>query len=243
MAGALVVMLLMLVLLPFLTRLLKVEVASNASAVVTGAPTPNKPELISVSAVYQMEEGTKKISSIYIEVFQTARSQVAYMEIPVDTKVNLSEELYKNLQTYAPELPRYLKLSNMAESFSTEYGLTGCNRILSEVLGISIEKYVCADKESLQSWLALQPEEKSNTGFFEDYTKWMTNSVSSMGTEERWSYYESWRQVTGIQMETAPGEREKDGFLISGKRSKERLQELMADRAENRNEGKEDNEQ
>ena len=228
MGGMLTVALVIMAVLPLLSRLFKVEAQTAGRPEVTQNVVLEKAEPVSVTAVYQMEEGTKKISAIYIEVFHTGKGQVVYMEIPVDTRVNLSEELYKSLQTYAPELPQYLKLSNMAESFSVEYGLTGCNRILSEMFGISLENYIRADKENLQSWLALQAEEKSNTGFFEAYTLWLEESVSSKKTEERWGYYESWRAVKGIQMETAPGSREKDGFLLSCKRSKERLQELIA---------------
>ena len=40
-------------------------------------------------------------------------------------------------------------------------------------------------------------------------------------------YYESLSWVSELAVELAPGSREKDGYLISGKRSKERLQELM----------------
>ena len=227
MGGILTVALVMMAVIPFLNQLLKVDVAQAEQAAVTQEVVPAKPESVSVMALYQMEENTKKISAIYIEVFQTGSNQVSYMEIPVDTRVNLSERLYKSLQTYAPELPQYLKLSNMAESFSMEYGLTGSNRILSEVLGISVEHYVRADKETMQSWMALQAEEKTDVGFFEAYADWLENSGSDLKTWERWMYYESWRKVTGIQKETAPGSREKDGFLISGKRSGERLQELM----------------
>ena len=40
-------------------------------------------------------------------------------------------------------------------------------------------------------------------------------------------YYESLWQVNSITTEIAPGSKEKDGYLISGKRSAELLQELM----------------
>jgi len=223
--GILVVILTMAALIPFLNHICKVEVDFAEPAVVTS--TPDKPEELCVTAIYQMEEDSKKINGIYIEVFHTGSNRVDYVEVPADTKVNLSEQLYKSLQTYAPELPQYLKLSNMAECFSGEYGMTGCNRIMSEVLGISLESYVRADKESLQQWFALQAEEKTPAGFFEDYANWLEQSESGLEQTERWMYYESWRQVTGIRKEEAPGNREKDGFLLSGKQAKEQLQKLM----------------
>lgn len=223
----LTVILTMLALVPFLNKMLAVEVVKTEFPTVTAAPLPGAPEEVSLTVYYEMEESSKKISAIYIEVFPVGSNTVAYIEVPVDTRVDLSEELYKSLQTYAPELPQYLKLSNMAESFSAEYGLTGCNRILSEVLGVSLDEYVRADKETLAGWFALQPEEKTAVKFFEAYANWLESSSASLTTEERWMYYESWKQVTGTVLETAPGSREKDGYLISGKRSKERIEELM----------------
>lgn len=227
MGAVLTVALTMAAVIPFVNELTEVEIPTTAVPMVTQVPAPETPEERSVTAIYQMENETKKISAIYIEIFRAGNDKVTYVEVPVDIKVNLSEQLYKSLQTYAPELPQYLKLSNMAESFSKEYGMTGCNRILSEVLDISIENYIRAEKESLQRWLALQAEEKNASAFFEDYSDWMEQSTSNRTVQERWIYYESWKNVTGIQRETVAGKKEKDGFVLSEKQTKERLHELM----------------
>lgn len=225
-----VVMLTMLCILPFLNKLLMVEVKQQEVVTTTPVPLPDSPESLLITVMYEMEEDSKKISGIYVEVFHVGKESVTYLEVPEDTKINLSEELYKSLQTYAPELPQYLKLSNMAESFSAEYGLVGCNRILSEVLGISLGEYVRADKESLAAWFTAQESEKTASGFFTEYSRWIENSTSGRTPEERWMYFESRQKVNHIVIEQAPGSREKDGFLLSGKRSKERLEELMRDR-------------
>lgn len=228
----LTIVLSMLAFLPLLNKLFEVEIKQSEAEVVAGAQPLEKPKELLVTSIYEMEEESKKISGIYIEVFHVESSSVTYFEVPVDTKVNLSEELYKSLQTYAPELPQYLKLSNMAESFSKEYGLTGCNRILSEVLGITLSEYVRTDKETFAAWKKVLTEEKTAKSFFEDFSKWIEASQSSLTVEERWMYYESQKLVSVVETETAPGSQEKDGYLISGKRSKERLQELMIRRAE-----------
>ena len=217
----------MLAVVPALNRVFAVEVVKQETFEPTNAPVPDKPEALLVTALYGMEDNSKKIEAIYIEVFLTGNETVTWFEVPVDTKVNLSEDLYKSLQTYAPELPQYLKLSNMAEGFSKEYGLTGCNRILSEILGVTVNEYLRADKKSLMQWSNVLSEEKSATGFFADYTEWIASSDASLSLEERWMYYESLSRVSELAVELAPGSREKDGYLISGKRSKERLQELM----------------
>ena len=225
--ATIIIALTMMALIPFLNDALAVEVVKEETLEPNKVPVPEKPEELLVTALYGMEENSKKIEAIYIEVFLTGKETVTWLEIPADTKINISEELYKNLQTYAPELPQYLKVSNMAESFSAEYGLTGCNRILSEILGITVNEYLRADKESLMQWSNVLSEEKTSAGFFSDYTEWIASSEASLSVEERWMYYESLCRTSGLAVEQAPGSKEKDGFLISGKRSKERLQELM----------------
>lgn len=225
--GSLLVGCAMLAVLPVLTKYLAVEVVYTEPPVVTTAPLPEKPQEVLVTVCYEMEENTKKISAIRIEIFPVGSSVVHYFEVPVDTKVNLSEQLYKSLQAYAPELPQYLKLSNMAESFSEEYGLTGCNRILSEVLGVSLTEYVRADAETMMAWIELPWAEKTEKEYFAAYADWVEHSTSSLTAEERWTYYESRRLVQDIVTETAPGSREKDGYLLSSKRSRECLERLM----------------
>lgn len=220
--------LIIITLVPALNDLFAVEVTQeNGAPAVTQAPIPGKPEEVTVTAHYQMEDDSKKISKIYIEVYHTGAEGVVYLEIPADTKVNLSEELYKSLQTYAPELPQYLKLSNMAESFSMSYALTGCNRILSELLGVSVTDYVRAGATAIDAWFSTQQEKPEERNFFDEYTKWMENSSSNKTLEERWIYYESRKNIRTVQIELAPGSREKDGYVLSGKRTGERLKELL----------------
>ena len=220
------VLLMTLAVFPALNRLFAVTVAKTEETA-EPASVPDKPEQVPVTVYFIMEENTKKISSVYVEVFQIETETVYYLEIPADTRVDLSEELYKSLQTYGPELPQHLKIANMAESFSEEYGLTAGVRILSEVLGISLKEYVRTPAEPFDNWLKLQWEDKTSSGFFEAYSQWLCSTTSSRTLEERWSYYESRLQITDTVMETAPGSREKDGYRISSKRTKERLEEFM----------------
>lgn len=220
-------LLVIVVTVPSLNELFAVEVNQQQEPPVMQIPLPERPKDVTATVHYQMEQNSKKISAIYIEVYHVGSSKVVYLEIPADTKVNLSEELYKSLQTYAPELPQYFKLSNMAESFSENYDLTGGNRILSELLGVSVTEYVRTDKEAMDAWLSAQQDSATKKKFFDAYTKWLGNSTAGCSLEERWMYYESRKEVREVQVELAPGSREKDGYVLSGKRSGERFKELM----------------
>lgn len=220
------VVLVMLAVVPFLNGIFEVKVNIEEYPVATETIV-EPPEEVPVTVYYIMEEESKKISGIYVEVFPTAGNTVYYLEVPADTRVTLSEDLYKSLQAYAPELPQYLKLSNMAENFSEEYSMTGCNRILSEALDVSLTEYVRTEKEFFDSWLELQTLSGKGASFFDGYANWVENSSSGRSREERWNYYESRRLVSEVVVETAPGNREKDGYTVSEKRSGEWIRERM----------------
>lgn len=227
MGGIATVFVTMAALLPFLNHILTVEIKTTEKNVVTVTPMPPVVEEVLVTAVYVMEETGRNVDAIYIEVFHPGAEKISCVEIPVDTKITLSTELYKSLQAYSPELPQYLKLQKMAEGFSEEYAFTGCNRIMSEVLGISISHYVCTDSTTLAEWRRLLGPEHVPTSFFEAYTTWLSASESDLSEKERWVYYESLQQVKEYTSETASGTMEKDGFVLSQKQTKKQLELLI----------------
>ncbi|MBE5950881.1 MAG: hypothetical protein E7260_04705 [Lachnospiraceae bacterium] len=189
-----------------------------------------EPEELLLTAVYERGDDGK-FSGINIEVFHTGTKNAYYMEVPIHTKVTLSTELYKKLQAYSPELPQYFKLANMGEWFSEEYCLTGCNRILSEVLGVEIVHYIVADKDAMDSWseglLALTQKEEPPEEFFLKYNKWIEHTEADLTVEERWVYYESYKDIVLHEKEIVPGAEGMAEYLVTTGLTKLRLEELM----------------
>ncbi len=201
--GILTVILMMAAMIPLLNYILKVEVAVPGNPENVPVPTPVPAEELLVTAFYVQEEDSKDISFIRVETFRPGTDTVYCIDVPTDTKVTLSNELYKSLQTYCPELPQYFKLEKMAEGFSKEYSYTGCNRILSEVLGISVTHYICGEKETMDDWELMCTGEKVPGAFFEKYRDFLAATVSDMPEEERWIYFESYQKVTSYIIENA----------------------------------------
>ena len=222
--GFFTIFIVMVALIPFLNDLLKVEVQEMKAPIITSIPKKIESEEQLFTVLYQQEADSKEITEIYIEVFHPNRETIYYMEVPVQTKIMLSNELYKSLQTYSPDLPQYLKLSKMAEGFSKEYMFTGCNRILSELLGISLTHYVSGDEKALQHWMKSVEEETTSREFFERYTRWLEQSVSDLSSKERWMYYESYQKIKKLEKEMAIGTQEIEAFSISSKQCKELLE-------------------
>lgn len=214
----------MVALIPFLSDWFYVEVKEIKTPIVTTVPQIIELEEQLLTVFYQQELEEKEITAIYIEVFYPSKETIYYMEVPVDTKIMLSNELYKSLQTYSPDLPQYLKLSKMAEGFSKEYAFTGCNRILSELLGISLTHYVSGDETALQQWLKSLEEETTKEKYFEQYCKWLEHSSSDLSSNERWIYYESYEDIKKVEKEMAIGTQEIGEFIISSKQCRELIE-------------------
>lgn len=218
----------MAALIPFLKHVLAIErPVQKPVAVITESPV-REPEEELLTVIYQMEEDSTKVDDIYIEVFRPGEAKLYYLRLPVDIKMTLSTELYTALQTYAPELPQYMKLSRMAESFSKEYALTGCNRMLSELLGVSLEHYVCAGETQIARWMDALSDEDTAARFFERYELWLKESRADLREEERWMYFESYRKIKETETDTAPGTQGADGYNLSQKQTKEKLEEMRS---------------
>ena len=223
-SGFFTIFIVMVALIPFLSDCLKIEVQENNVPIIAEISEHIELEVQLLTVLYQQEKDTREITAIYIEVFQPSKQTIYYMEVPVQTKIILSNELYKSLQTYSPDLPQYLKLSKMAEGFSKEYMFTGCNRILSELFGISFTHYISGCQKDLQHWLKTVEEETIKEKFFEQYATWLENSTSDLLNRERFIYYESYEEIENVEKKVAIGTEEIGEFIISSKQCREVLE-------------------
>ncbi len=223
-SGFFTIFIVMVAFIPFLSECLKVEVQESDTIMITEIPEHIELEEQLLTVLYQQEKDTREITAIYIEVFHPSKETIYYMEVPVQTKIMLSNELYKSLQTYSPDLPQYLKLSKMAEGFSKEYMFIGCNRILSELFSISLTHYVNACQKDLQCWLKTVEEETIKEKFFEQYVAWLKISTSDLSNRERFMYYESYEEIKNVEKEMAIGTEEIGEFIISSKQCREVLE-------------------
>jgi len=230
--SVLVIVAVMLSLVPLLREYVNTEVVDSGPETEQTAAITAEPEKELVTVIYQMEEGSSQIGAVYIEVFRPGADTVSFLQIPADTRITLSEELYASLRIYAPELSQNLKLSRMAVPFSAEYGLTGGNRILSELLGTPITDYVRVNEEQLQNWMTHLTKECTAAEFFTYYTQWLEGSESNRTTETRWMYFEAYEEIDLVETEVAAGTQKTDGFRLSEKQAREKLKEIRSRLAE-----------
>lgn len=204
-------------------------VPTNNAGIQNETETPREPETVHSQVIYSLAEGEQELVEIIIEIVNLNANTVFYLNVPIDSKVTLSKELYQELLVYSPGLPQYLKLAKMPAEFSEDYRMEGCTRILQEVLGVSISNWISTNEESMEQWaytiFQKLPEEAET--FWTQYASWVKNTTSNQSKPDRLMYYESFLNSTVGWEGTIPGTQEVDGFTIQKVHTQEKIEELM----------------
>lgn len=188
----------------------------------------DKPEAVRVQLLCVLNEQETEFTAFYLEILNNHAESVFYFEVPAHTKVTISQELYRKLQVYAPELPQYLKLSKLPGSFSENYRMEGSLKIFEEVLGIPIAHWSCMKEAVLQEWMeAVFETEKNASGFFGQYKEFIRESASDQTSLERWMYYDAYRGLTPSWEGTVPGAEGVGEFELYGLLTKETLENCI----------------
>lgn len=186
------------------------------------------PETAKLQIFYVMKEENTEICGIYAELYNLTANKVFYFEVPVTTKVTLSQELYRELSVHSPGLPQYMKLSKMAEHFSEEYRMDGCRRILSEALSVTAVHWVLLTEEEWLAWKeAVSVSRKTASEFFEQYTALLCDTESDEDLTRRWVYYEGYLNGSTEWKGTVPGIQKVGTFEVQKVQTKELFEEYL----------------
>ncbi len=122
------------------------SVTEKEPVIVEPTPTPEPITIPSVDEVsknliYCYDKEDHRISRLLLEVFNCQRKELAYLTIPLDTQLTMSDTLYRKLVVINPEMPQIIKLSSIAkymdEKAIFDYGVV----MTEELLGIDISYY------------------------------------------------------------------------------------------------------
>ncbi|MGN0506317.1 MAG: hypothetical protein ACI4FZ_07130 [Lachnospiraceae bacterium] len=214
---------------PLLQSIFEVQVQNTGETeTALSYEAPKEPETVRVQMYCAMNENQTEFTALYVEILNIHAGSVFYFEVPVYTKVTLPQELYRELQVYAPGLPQYLKLSRLPDSFSEEYRMQATLRVLTEVLGISVTHFSCAKEDVLKEWKnAVLAKEKNASDFFECYRSFVTESESDETKEERFVYYDAYRTLRAEWKGKVPGLDGISEFEVQKPLTKELLESCM----------------
>lgn len=169
-----------------------------------------------------------KLSGIYLEILNSPRKEVHFLEIPKSTKVSISDGLYKELLSYSPTLPQYVKVSKLDSHFSKTYRFEGMTRIFSETLDETIDCWIAVDEDIYKLWLekGYDYNGKSSDAFFNVFDAMISNGECSLDASESRMYYEIYRDCTFTDEGVVNGEWDRTDYVIGTIAAKELIEEL-----------------
>ncbi len=176
-----------------------------------------------VSMVYVTKDG--KMVSCFIRVMNAMEKNIFYVEVPLNSKLTLSSELYRDLLTYAPALPQFVKLSRAANYFSENYRYEACTRILSENIGTKITDWCVMAEQDFQEFMN-KTSGDGEEDFLYIYKKYANQYRSSQSSKERWAYYEIFEKSDFVDRGTVPGQWDKTDYNIMAVHARELIEEL-----------------
>lgn len=102
---------------------------------------------ISKNLIYCYDHEDHRISRLLLEVFNSRREKLAYISIPLDTKLVMSDTLYRKLIIIKPEIPQIIKFSSVTkyleEESVFEYGVL----MAEDLLGTDISYYTVVPED------------------------------------------------------------------------------------------------
>ena len=168
-----------------------------------------------------------EISEIYLEALNYPGGEVHFFEIPKSTKAELSNELYKDLLTYAPTLPQYVKLSKVENHFSKNYRFEALMRILSEATDEKITAWVAIDETLASFWMGKgYPGDDTDfsSDFFKIFDNFTSNSKSNVDQKTAQVYYEAYAACVFTKDGVIPGTWDKTEYSIGKVSAREALE-------------------
>ncbi len=216
----------------FITKKMDIRLINKASASIekgidyretagnqTSAPSVN-PRLVSM--IYVTNDG--KLSSCFVQVINAREKNIFLVEVPLNARLSLSTELYKDLLTFAPTLPQFVKLSRTCNYFSDNYRYEACSRILSENLGIKIDGWAAMNEVDFKEFTS--EKSKGTADYYETYKKYANLYRNSQTSKERWAYYEIYSKSNFVDKATIPGQWDKTDYNINVVQARELIEEL-----------------
>ena len=194
---------------------------SGVFAVEEETPEPEVPEvtpMVSLPAtsptlwsVLVAVNEEREVTTFTVRYADFPADRLVFIEIPVDTKTELSSGAYEVLRVHNPELPELFMISELCTFFSEETLCMAAEEAAVSLLGVR-PKVCYVLEESIYETL-VEKTEKGVRFRTPDSVKetilWVTEHAITDGTlEEELVYVESYRDIDTVTYEKLPGTEE-----------------------------------
>lgn len=94
-----------------------------------------------IQIIFYESNETKELKEVVLEILNSTTNQLTYIEIPNNTKINVSSKLYQKLSAIYPEMPQYFQLERLETMFDEEKRYGYGQLILDDMLEIDSSYY------------------------------------------------------------------------------------------------------
>ena len=110
---------------------------------------------ISTNLIYSVDEDSKEIKAIVLEILNTDTNNLDYVTIPVNTKLTVSTEMFQKMQEVSTSVPQNIKLSKLCSYFegnvAYEYGILA----IKDTVGINIGYYTAMPMDEFDDYFEM----------------------------------------------------------------------------------------
>lgn len=117
------------------------EVAFQDDILTENDDSSAKVEEIAKNLIFCYDDKTKDINNIVLEILNSKKNKLTYLTIPVNTKLTVSNTLYKQMIVDCPEIPQVLKLSAISQYLDFKKQFAYAVKITEELVGMDINYY------------------------------------------------------------------------------------------------------
>ncbi len=193
----------------------KEEDQKKPSAVVT--PAVRLPETTGTMwSVLAVTDEEKEVTEFCFRYADFLSDKLVFVEVPVNTKVELETGGYEVLRVHNPELPELFMISDLCHIFSEETWCMAAEEIGVSLLGVRPKECYVVDRifyESITEMKDGRREFKVPESVKETVVAAVAHAVTNDTLEEELLYWESYQDVEDVYYKTLPGKASPEEYL------------------------------
>lgn len=192
-----------------LSGLFAVPEKNHTSSVQTPTPAVALPNPAATRwSVLAVQNEEREITSFWIRYADFLADTLMFVEVPVDTKAELTSGGYEVLAVYNPEVPEMFMVSDLCHIFSEETRCMAAEEVGVSLLGVRPKEcYIIEESFFEEMTETVNGERRFRTGLsVKEVISAVTKQALTNGApEEEMVYLESYRDIDRIVYQKLPG--------------------------------------
>ena len=208
----------------------KEENQKEPSAIAT--PVVRLPETTgTVWSVLAVENGERDITKFFFRYADFLSDRLVFMEVPVNTKVELETGGYEVLLTHNPELPELFMISDLCHIFSEETRCMAAEEVGAALLGVRPKECYIVEQSFYESITETEngrvvfktPESVKDT-----IVAAMWNGITDDTLEAEMLYWESYLDIKDVYYRKMPGKATPEEYQPDMAETRQMVEEFRA---------------